>query len=123
MVLIEGFLAEQRVCFAVAEISGRRTDQLCDLVAVLVLRAIDFDHSTRVVEQRFGGGLHNAGFSGAGRSQEQKVAYRPAARRHPSTKPLIGFGYLVNGVILSDHKLAQKRRVGKECRSRWSPYH
>ena len=26
-------------------------------------------------------------------------------------------------VILVDHSRSEERRVGKECRSRWSPYH
>ena len=29
----------------------------------------------------------------------------------------------VAGELLSDKKRSEERRVGKECRSRWSPYH
>ena len=27
------------------------------------------------------------------------------------------------GVDLENHRRSEERRVGKECRSRWSPYH
>src|SRR3712207_8588422 len=30
---------------------------------------------------------------------------------------------LAPGVVGSDHRRSEERRVGKECRSRWSPYH
>ena len=30
---------------------------------------------------------------------------------------------LVNSVMLDGKKRSEERRVGKECRSRWSPYH
>ena len=26
-------------------------------------------------------------------------------------------------VVIHDHRRSEERRVGKECRSRWSPYH
>src|SRR5579864_1853694 len=29
----------------------------------------------------------------------------------------------MHGVFLSPHYRSEERRVGKECRSRWSPYH
>ena len=63
-------MVEQRVCFAVAKISGRRTDQLRDLVAVLEFSSIDFDQPVRVSPQGFGGRLHDASLSGTGRAQE-----------------------------------------------------
>ena len=31
--------------------------------------------------------------------------------------------YDVRGVELGHHGRSEERRVGKECRSRWSPYH
>ena len=30
---------------------------------------------------------------------------------------------LVNGIIDKIEQRSEERRVGKECRSRWSPYH
>src|SRR2546430_2818330 len=29
----------------------------------------------------------------------------------------------LSGISISDHARSEERRVGKECRSRWSPYH
>ena len=35
--------------------------------------------------------------------------------------------FLLSGAIFTDasqvHRRSEERRVGKECRSRWSPYH
>ena len=31
--------------------------------------------------------------------------------------------YVINTHYNSDHSRSEERRVGKECRSRWSPYH
>ena len=33
------------------------------------------------------------------------------------------FDTLLNGQINRDNSRSEERRVGKECRSRWSPYH
>src|SRR5256884_1249468 len=32
-------------------------------------------------------------------------------------------GVEVVGVVCVEHRRSEERRVGKECRSRWSPYH
>ena len=45
------------------------------------LRAIDFDYRSRVLEQRRGGGLHDACFSRACRPEEQEICNRPARWR------------------------------------------
>ena len=66
-----------------------------------------FDHRAGVLEQRFGGRLDDASFSGAGRSQEQEVADRSARGSQTGLKALIGLHDFGDGVILSDHKLAQ----------------
>src|SRR5688572_32280789 len=48
---------------------------------------------------------------------------------HPSCYPLLGSKILFVGiwrVVVFCHsttKRSEERRVGKECRSRWSPYH
>ena len=49
-------------------------------MAVLKLRAIDLDYCSRILQQRLGGGFHDASFSGAGGPEEQKVSDRPADR-------------------------------------------
>ena len=34
-----------------------------------------------------------------------------------------GHGHVINGLRANNHTRSEERRVGKECRSRWSPYH
>src|SRR3712207_9149682 len=56
---------------------------------------------------------------------------RDVARRHPDWRyvELPGVGHVPQlqcPELLAEHVLAwrsEERRVGKECRSRWSPYH
>ena len=44
-------------------------------------------------------------------------------RSYPAYKDTKGM-YQFPGYLLSiDHVRSEERRVGKECRSRWSPYH
>src|SRR2546426_9993295 len=39
-------------------------------------------------------------------------------------RPLLGFlGFLAAGLAIALKERSEERRVGKECRSRWSPYH
>ena len=69
---------------------------------------------------------------------EEKYAYRPAEGKFKNEKPEFGlaevrtfagqvkhvacanFGFAAE---LDGQKRSEERRVGKECRSRWSPYH
>ena len=76
VVLVEHFLAEQGMRLAMPQISGRRTDQFRDLVAVLKLGAIDLDDGARIAHQALRSGFHQPRFAGTGRSQEQKISYR-----------------------------------------------
>src|SRR5581483_10213220 len=80
MVLINDFLTEERMGLAMAQISGRRTNQLRDLVTVLELGAVDLDDRSRIVHQSFRSSLHSSGFSRARRSQEQKIPNRASGR-------------------------------------------
>ena len=48
VILIQHFLAQQRMRFAMSQISGRRADQLRNLVTVLEFRAIDLDDCARI---------------------------------------------------------------------------
>ena len=41
----------------------------------------------------------------------------------PEEKREIGFYGSLHRNYLKDYKRSEERRVGKECRSRWSPYH
>src|SRR5260370_26854217 len=65
-----------------------------------------------------------------------KIAYGPhlgfGARRAVSEKNDLGVriefdqnvdGHALLGARMVDYRRSEERRVGKECRSRWSPYH
>ena len=53
VVLVECFLCEQRMGFAMSEITRRRADEFCDLMAVLEFCAIYFHHCAGFTEERF----------------------------------------------------------------------
>ena len=36
---------------------------------------------------------------------------------------VLNIGYKSDGIITRNEYRSEERRVGKECRSRWSPYH
>ena len=55
---------------AVAKITGRRTNQFGDFMAVLKLCAIDLDAGTSVAEEGLGYGLDYTCLPGAGGAQE-----------------------------------------------------
>ena len=42
---------------------------------------------------------------------------------HADLASLVGKGRKNAGVTVREKKRSEERRVGKECRSRWSPYH
>jgi hypothetical protein len=96
--------------FAMSQVSGRRPDQLRDFMAVLELRAIDFDYCTRVLQQGLGGRLDNPSFSGAGRPQEEKVSDRPAHGRQSRDVSLVSSHDLVNCFVLSNDKVVEPVR-------------
>src|SRR2546426_10461520 len=70
---------------------------------------------------------------------ERSMAFSPGRRRlvynesmTPEAAPILGRMLLVVGIVLAAAGLflllaprlrSEERRVGKECRSRWSPYH
>src|SRR5213082_1612665 len=73
---------------AMAQIAGRRTNQLGNLVRVLELRAIDLYDRSSISKKDLGGSFHNARLSRTGWSEEQQVAYRAAGRLQSGTKHL-----------------------------------
>src|SRR5690242_502071 len=89
MVLIKGLLGQQRMGFAMPEISWGRPDQFGDFMTVLKLGAVDFNDGARVIEERLCRGLHCARLPRASGAQEQKVSDRSADRREPSEKSLV----------------------------------
>src|SRR6266849_5206724 len=86
----------------VSQISGRRADQLGNLMAVLELGAVDLDHCARVADEAFSGRLDKPGFARAGRPEEQKISDRPAGTRHARQVRLIDIYDLLNRVVLAD---------------------
>ena len=102
VILVQHFLAQQRVRLAMPQISGRRADQLRDLMAVLELRAIDLDHGARILHQRFGSRLDDPGLTGTGRPEKKEVADRPPGSAHPGQIHLIDIHDLLDRFVLTD---------------------
>ena len=120
MVLAEHLLAEQRVRLAVAEVAGRRADQLGDLVAVLELGAVDLNDSAWVLHQRLSRRLHDAGLPGARRPQKQEIAHRPSRCAHPCQIHLVNVDDLLDRFVLADDQATQTgfERLGLSAGSR-----
>ena len=93
--------------FAVAEISRRGADQFSDLVAVLKLGAVDFDHSSRIAGQTFSRRFYQARFAGTGWPQEKKISNGPPGARHPRDISLVNVDDLLDGFILPHNPLSQ----------------
>ena len=54
------------------------------------------------------------------------IQYAPVPTQKPEPTTVVKIGtYLIYAVALYMimHRRSEERRVGKECRSRWSPYH
>ena len=107
VILIQHFLAQQRMRLPMPQVSGRRADQLGDFVAVLKLRAVDLDHGAGIAHQALRRGFHQPRFAGARRSKKQEVANRPAGTGHARQVRLIDVDDLIDRLILSDNAFAQ----------------
>ena len=88
--------------FAMPQISGRRADQLGNLVAVLKFRAVDLDDCARIAHQRLGGCFHDARLAGSGRPQKQEVPDRTARGRHAGQIHLVNIDDLLDRFVLPD---------------------
>src|SRR5256885_16739023 len=66
---------------------------------------------------RYQGG-NNAGHTVVVGDQKYALHLLPSGILSPGCTPVIG-----NGVVVDPSVRSEERRVGKECRSRWSPYH
>ncbi len=102
VILVQHFLAQQRMRFAMPQVSGRRADQLGNLMTVLEFRAIDLDDCARIAHQRFGGRFHDAGLAGSRWSQKKEVPDGTARRRHSRQIHLINIDDLLDSFILPD---------------------
>jgi len=107
VLLIQSLLGQQRLGFAMPQVTGRGSDQLGDFVAVLEFGAVNLDDGVRIAQQRLGGGLDDAGLARTGRTQEQQVGHGPPWRGQPGQVHLIDADDLANGFILSYDELPQ----------------
>ncbi len=107
VVLVEHLLAEERVGFAVAEVAGRRADELGDFVAVLEFGAIDFNDGAIGAGEGFGGGFDDPGLAGAGGAEEEEVADGAMRGAEAGEVHLVDIDNLGDGFILADNQLAE----------------
>lgn len=79
--LIQRFLRQEGVRFAVSKVSRRRADEFRDLMAVLKFGAIDLNHRPGIVQQGLSRCLDDSSLARACRPQEEKISDRTARRR------------------------------------------
>ena len=113
------------------EISARK--KLPILVGGTGLYVQSFLYGVRFTEEKAPAGLREqlaaelAAKGGAAMYEELKQADPEAAAAiHPNNQVRVLRAlehYRATGKKLSEQKRSEERRVGKECRSRWSPYH
>ena len=107
---VQLLLRQHRLRFAMAQIAGRRADQLGDLVLHLELAAIHFQDILLAAVQHFGQRFHGLGLARAGGPQQQEHAHRPAFGRQTGLEHLnIGNDDARRGG-LPDHLLRQHAR-------------
>src|SRR6476620_5813707 len=98
--------------FAMSQVSGRRTDQFGDFVAVLELGAVNLNDRARILEQYFSGGFDDSGFARTRRTQEQKVPDWTSGRVHPSQMHLVDVDDLLDRLILPyDHSMESRLQL------------
>ena len=91
------------------QVTGRRADQLRNLVTVLELPAVDLENRPRRAHQRFGHRLHNPGLAGAGGAQQKQRTNRPAGRRQTGEVHLIDVDDLADRFSLTGDPALQFR--------------
>src|SRR5207249_2380763 len=112
--------------FPMPQVSRRRTNELGNLMRVLVLCAIHVDDRARIPKQDLCGSLDQACLPRPGRAEKKKRAYRSVWRVQARAKNLIQLHQRFDPYFLPDDLgpqfvRSEERRVGKECRSRWLP--
>ena len=105
--LVERFLGEQRMGFAVAQVARRRADQLGDFVGVLKFGAVNLDAGARVAEEGLGHGFDDPGFPRAGGAEEQQIANWTSRRIQSRQKHLVDFDHFLDGLVLTDDSAAK----------------
>src|ERR1035437_8022895 len=89
------------------EVSGGRTDQLGDFVAMLKFRTIDLDYRARVAHQAFRRSFHHARLAGTRGSQEKEIADRSSGAAHAGQVSLIDADDLLDSLVLTHNALPQ----------------
>ncbi len=84
------------------QVSGRRADQLGNLVAVLEFRAVDLDDRARIAHQRLSRGFDDACFAGSSWPQKEEVSDGAARGRHSRQIHLINIDDVLDSFILAD---------------------
>src|SRR3984957_13930933 len=88
------------MCFAVPQISRGRSNQFCNFVRVLELRAIHLDHRARISKQHLRSSLDDARLPRARRPQEQQISHRPSRRIQPGAKHLVQVNHRLHRFVL-----------------------
>src|SRR5260370_2879600 len=104
----ERFLRNQRVRLAMPQISWGCPDSLGDLMGMLNLRAVHFNHGPRVPKQNLSGGLNDTCLSRARRPQQQEIPHRAAWRVQAGAENLIQVHQRLDTFILSNNFRAQR---------------
>src|SRR5665213_3032104 len=92
---------------AMAQVSGRRPDEFRDLMTVLKLGAVDFDHGAGIAHKRSRRRFDHARLTRAGWPKEQKVTDRTAGACHPRKKHLIDVHDLLDRFFLPNNSFAK----------------
>jgi hypothetical protein len=103
MPLIEGFLREKGVGFAMSEIARGRTNQLCDFVRMLEFGAINLDKGARISKESLRNRLDDTRLAGPGGSKKKKIPNRASRRIQAGQEHLVDFDDFINRLILPDN--------------------
>ena len=92
----------QLSAFLVSHVAGRGPDQTGDGVLLHVLAHVEAHHRLLVVEEEFGEGASQLGFSDARRPQEEERSDRPVRVLDAGARPPHGVGDGLDGLVLPD---------------------
>ena len=104
----QGFLGNQGMRLAVAEITRRRADEFSNFVRVLELGAIDFNNQARISKKDFRGGFHNARLAGAGGTKKEQIADGAAGRVEAGAEDLIEVNERLHAFLLANDPGAKR---------------
>src|SRR5712692_10191767 len=92
---------------AVSQVSGRRTDQLGNFMAVLKLRAVNFNHGARVAYQALRRRFYQPRLAGTGRAEEQEVPDGTSRPVHSRQIHLVDVNDVIDCFVLPYDPLVQ----------------